>query len=97
MIGLIVLGCVFGLPFELSRRLKDSLRDGKPTEVPPLPKPEPWTKAREAPTFAKGRALDMDIWAANRDSLSEDAWLDERDSLDTPFPTMMPRMVPRHE
>lgn len=94
MIGLLVLGCIFGIPFDLSRRLKDALGAGKPTQEPPLPKPAAWTKIREAPPFAKGRALEMDIWAANRDYLSEDVWIDDRDSLDVALPKTMPRLVP---
>lgn len=88
------LGCMVGLPFELSRRLKNALGD-KPTEGPPLPEPHPWTTVRDVPAFAKGRALDIDIWAANREYLNEDVWFEDRDGIDTPQPMAMPREIPR--
>lgn len=48
---------------------------------PALPRADEWTQVKHVPSFARGVALDTDIWAENRQSLDADQWADTRPDL----------------
>lgn len=81
-------------PLTLCRRLKDALRRDSKAPVPhepPLPQPKSWTAQRDVSLYFEPRALDCDIWAANRDYLDHDVWLHDRHTVDLRRPPCLPQ------
>lgn len=90
------LGIFLGAPFELSRRLKTAwrVRRNLPVESPELPQPRRWTEQRDMSTHLTWRSLEQDLWADKRNSLSQDVWINDRFTIDTPYFRRMPKAVP---
>lgn len=90
------LGVLIGLPFELSRRLKTALqiRRNLPADHPEFPLPRGWTAQHDLSTHCTWRALEKDLWANRRESLSQDVWHNDRHVIDTPSFRRMPKPLP---
>lgn len=93
-ISLAVIACA---PFELSRRLKTELkkRRGQAAhDVAPLPEPRAWTTQRDESPYFSWRALDVDMWADQREELSRDVWAKQRIEIDSDRERDMPASIP---
>lgn len=100
MYQFISIAVLLGAPFDLSRRIKNALREERraplESDGEPLPEPKLWTfqKPNQVSNFFTKHELENDIWASQRAYLDSDAWIDDRQWIDLPRIKSMPSAIP---